>query len=169
MWSPDRRRLLALCAGAAAAGALSACGFRPALRDDGVLTQLRGSTRFLVPRGRLGFALRDGLAQRLGRSGDDPAWTLTADLSLEQSGLAITQDSSITRFVVRGESRWRLEGPEGVPPLEGVANSMTAYSATGSLYATRAAQRDAEARVARDLGDRITAAVTADLAARSAG
>lgn len=165
MWSPDRRRFLLLGAGAMA---LAGCGFRPALRqEDGAgIARLRDATRLDTPRGRLGFALRAALEERLGRPGPDADWRLTADLRMTESGLAVTPDSSITRYVVRGRSRWRLEGSAGATAMEGEVDSMTAYSATGSLFATRAARRDAEARLARDLGRRVTTALLAEFAAR---
>lgn len=164
MSSFDRRRALILLAlGAGAAG----CGFRPALGPDGAARALYGEVEMIVPRGRLGFALRERLQARLGRAGAQAPYRLTADLTLSDSGLAITADSSITRFVVRGESRWRLTGL-GETAIEGVEQSLSAYSATASLFATRAARRDAEARVTQDLAERIATAAAAALATRDA-
>lgn len=164
MWSPDRRGFLAL----AGALALAGCGFRPALREEGATRELIGLVSFDLPPGRLGYAMREPLRRRLGPPGSDLQWLLVTDLALDETGLAITPDSSITRYVVRGRSRWRLEGPPDQEPLEGVAESMSAYSATGSLYATRAARRDAEERVARALGNEILVSIMAELAARRA-
>ncbi len=156
-WS-DRRVFLAL-----AGAALTGCGFQPALRAGGAAGSPRGRTKLVLPQGRLGFALREVLIERLGQPGADADHILRADLVLGEQGLAITPDSSITRFVVRGESNWRLDGPEGSGVIEGVERAQTAYSATGSLYATRAAQRDAEERVSRELGERIATRIIARL------
>jgi LPS-assembly lipoprotein len=45
--------------------------------------------------------------------------------------------------------------------LQGEVKSLTAYSATASLFATRAAERDAERRIAVDLAERIAVRVAA--------
>lgn len=167
MWSPDRRRVLRLGLGGAAAAGLAACGFAPAYGPQGAARAVRGEVRITVPEGRIGFALGQELEGRLGRGGADAPWKLSADLLITESGLAITRDSLITRFVMRGRSRWRLEGPEGTDPVEGEEAALAAYSATESLFATRAARRDAEARLARELGARVSDAVRA-AAARGA-
>lgn len=167
--SPDRRRLLAALAAAAGAAALAGCGYRPAMGTSGPARGLWGRTRVSAPRGRIGFALAESLHERLGRPEAGADHQLVADVTLTESGVAITADAAVTRFVLRGESRWRLTGPLADPEgLEGVAESTSAYSATASLFATRAARRDAETRVARDLGIRIASAAFAALEARGA-
>ena len=126
-------------------------------------------TEVIAPGGRLGFALAEALRERLGRAGGTADHRLTADLTLTESGIAITADAAVTRFVLEGESRWRLAGPLAGPEgLEGITESTSAYSATASLYATRAARRDAEGRVARDLAARIVSAALAGLERRGA-
>ncbi|MEO0679625.1 MAG: hypothetical protein AAF192_04325 [Pseudomonadota bacterium] len=162
-WS-DRRGVLRLATAALAAGALNGCGFRPALGPDGERRALFGQTSLSVPRGRLGAALRDVLEARLGRAAPGAPWRLEADLRLEEQGLAITPDSSITRFVVRGRSVWTLDGPEGFGRRGGEARALSAYSATDSLFATREARRAAEERVAQELGERLADAASAALA-----
>ncbi|MFO7856994.1 MAG: LPS assembly lipoprotein LptE [Paracoccaceae bacterium] len=160
MWSPDRRTLLA----GAALLALGGCGYRPALGRRTESRALLGRTRVVTPEGRIGFALGESLRSRLGAGGASADHRLEADLAVSESGLAITSDSAVTRFVLRGTSRWRLTGPQaGEEGLSGTAESSTAYSATASLYATRAAQRDAESRLARDIGERIATTILAQL------
>lgn len=165
MWSPDRRAVLRLALLGAAAAAVSACGFTPALREGGGARSVNGGTGLIVPEGRLGFELRTALESRLGRAGSDNTYLLTANLVMTQTGLVITQDSDTTRYVVRGQSVWSLVGPTGFTSLGGTVDAMSAYSATGSVYATRAARRDAEARVARELGERIWVEIAASLGA----
>jgi LPS-assembly lipoprotein len=157
----SRRALLA----ALPVAALSACGFKPMHGDGAGGDALDGLVAVDAPSGRNGFALREALERRLGRAGPNPRWELVASLDLNESGLAITEDSSTTRYVMRGTSSWVLRDLDGEEALSGKVESMSAYSATGSLYATRSARRDAQRRVAMDLGERIAlrlAAATAD-------
>lgn len=164
MSSPDRRRLLLTGLAALAGWGAAGCGWRPALGDGAAGAALHDRVRIVTPTGRLGFAVAESLETRLGRGGAAADHVLEADLAVTETGLAITAASAITRFVVRGESRWRLTGPLAGPDgLSGTARSTTGYSATASLYATRAARRDAEAQVARDLGERIAAELLARL------
>ena len=158
MWSPDRRALLA----GLGLAALSGCGFRP-VHGDGGGDALRGRVALDLPPGRVGHALREALERRLGRAGPGADWTLAVTMGFDSEGVAITSDSAITRYVLRGEAPWTLTGPEG-PALDGRARSMSAHSADGSLYASRAAARDAEERVAADLGERIAARIAVALA-----
>ncbi len=160
-----RRALLRLALLGAGAGGLAACGFTPALREGGGATAVNGATVYNVPEGRLGFELRAALQSRMGKAGEDSVYLLTADLVMTQTGLVITQDSDTTRYVVRGQSIWTLDGPRDFEALGGTVEAMSAYSATGSVYATRAARRDTEARVARELGERIWVEIAARLGA----
>lgn len=148
--------------------ALGGCGYRPALGRRSESRALLGRTRIVTPEGRIGFALGESLRSRLGAGGESADHRLEADLVVTESGLAITSDSAVTRFVLRGTSDWRLTGPvTGEDGLSGTAKSSTAYSATASLYATRAAQRDAQTRLARDIGERIATAILAELGAET--
>lgn len=159
MWS--RKALLAALAGAALAA--SGCGFKP-VHGSGGGDALDGRVAVSTPAGRLGYVMREALERRLGRGGSGADWRLSARIDLAREGLAITEDSSITRYVLRAEAPWVLAGPGGAR-VTGTARSMSAYSADGSLYASRAAKRDAEARVAEDLGERIAAQLATALAA----
>lgn len=167
MSSFDRRGILR-ASGAAALWALAGCGYRPLYGGGESVRSILDRTSYSLPSGRLGFAMREALGRRLGSGADGGEYTLEANLIMEDSGLAITEDSSITRFLLEGRSRYSLTGPDGFAPLIGDVESVSAYSATGSLYATRTARRDAERRVASDLGVRIATAVAAQLNARGA-
>ncbi len=133
---------------------------------DSAASQIAGKVSIETPTDRVGYHMRKALERVLGRSSASADYLLIADIKLSDSGLAITEDSSITRYVVRGRSRYVMTGPEGMKPVSGFVESMSAYSATGSLYATRAAQRDAEERLAADLGDRIATRIAAELDGR---
>lgn len=171
MWSPDRlsrrgvlRLAAALAAPAALAGPLAGCGFRPMLAEEAGGDRLRGRVSVDAPTGRNGYALRDALERRFGRPAGAAEWALQASLRYDSEGLAITTDSSITRYVLRGTSDWVLTGPDGQVAFQGTVESMSAYSADASLYASRSAQRDAERRVAEDLGERIALRIQAAIA-----
>jgi LPS-assembly lipoprotein len=171
MSSPEpnigRRALLCAVGGALLLGG---CGFRPMLGEGAGGDALDGIVAIQTPEGRNGFALREALEKRLGRAGPGAPWRLTTTLALTESGTAITADASITRYVLRGESNWALSGSGagsgagGEAALSGQVQSMSAYSATGSLYATRTARRAAQRRVAEDLGQRIAIRLAAALA-----
>ena len=169
MSSPEpnigRRALLCAVGGALLLGG---CGFRPMLGEGAGGDALDGIVAIQTPEGRNGFALREALEKRLGRAGPGAPWRLTTTLALTESGTAITADASITRYVLRGESNWALSGAGsgvgGEAALSGQVQSMSAYSATGSLYATRTARRAAQRRVAEDLGQRIAIRLAAALA-----
>lgn len=164
MSSPEfklsRRALLA----ALPVAALSACGFKPMHGDGAGGDALDGLVAVDTPEGRNGFALREALERRLGRAGDAAPWRLVTTLTLTESGLAITEDSSTTRYVLRGVSNWTLRDAAGEEALSGQVETMSAYSATGSLYATRSARRAAQRRVSMDLGERIATRLAAALA-----
>ena len=172
MSSPDRKafapaRRALLGGGLAALGlAAAGCGFTPALKAGSEQRALSGKVALRLPEGRLGFALRETLERRLDRAGPSPLYLLTADLVMTDSGLAVTPDASITRYVVEGGSNWSLTGPAGFRPIQGRSEAMTAYSATASVFSTRQARRDAESRVAKELGERIWTEIAAALAAR---
>jgi LPS-assembly lipoprotein len=144
--------------------ALAACGFQPMHGSGAGGDALDGIVAVQTPAGRNGFALREALERRLGRAGPEVRWQLMATLELTESGLAITEDSSTTRYVMRGKSTWSLLDAAGEPSLSGEVETMSAYSATGSLYATRSARRAAQRRVATDLGERIATRLAAALA-----
>lgn len=163
MSSPDRKLTRRALLGAAAL-ALAACGFKPMHGDGAGGDALDGIVAVQTPEGRNGFALREALERRLGLAGPDARWQLVATLSLTESGLAITEDSSTTRYVMRGVSKWTLLDQAGESALSGQVETMSAYSATGSLYATRSARRAAQRRVSMDLGERIATRLAAAMA-----
>ena len=81
-------------------------------------------------------------------------------LALEQTGVALTQQDVTTRYNVTGTADYALVPLAGGPPVaSGTVRAITGYSApetvTASAFASLAAQRDAERRLAVDLADRI--------------
>lgn len=159
----SRRRALL----AAAAATLAGCGFRPVYGDgpDGA-PALRGAVIVEPAPGRLGFAFNNRLRRRFGPPGPDAAMTVSATLAFQETGLAISRDDDITRFDIAGRAAFvvtrRVDGAE----LDaGAVEAVSAYSTTASPFATRAAQRDAQRRVAEELAERVFLRIAA-LAAR---
>lgn len=166
MWCSDRRRLLALSAAALAAG----CGFAPVYGPAGAGRALQGRVAVPAPETRLGYHFTRRLEARLGRA-DAPRYRLEAPLTVEREGLGTTADGRTTRYQLLGRADWRLlpaaPGPEteletepetergGAPLAEGRVRAFTGYSSTGSPLAARAAERDAEERLATLLADRL--------------
>ena len=112
----------------------------------------------------MGFAMREQLVARLGIA-DAPRYFLTVAIEVGETGLAITPDGSITRFNLNGTAHFELVSADGGDPvISDATRAFTAYSATGSAYATRVAEQDARRRLAVTLADRIATqlAVTAD-------
>lgn len=148
----DRRRFLALLGGVAT---LAGCGFTPIYGPNTAAANLRG--RIIIPGfdSRLSFDLFERLEQRLGPP-EAPLFQLHIDTTIEESGLAISQDNAITRYNLRATAEYRLTRlADGVQVYAARARAFTAYSATTSVYATRVAARDAERRIAVSLADQI--------------
>lgn len=146
-WS--RRSLLL---GALATGA---CGFTPAFGPNGAASRLQGRVQVAEPDTRDGFLLTRRIEDRLGRA-TTPRYLLDTDMSVTQERMAVTQDNITTRFNLIGRLGYRLRDADTSEVLtEGRIDSFTGYSATGSTVATRAAERDARARLATILADQL--------------
>ncbi|MFP4043495.1 MAG: LPS assembly lipoprotein LptE [Rhodosalinus sp.] len=154
MWCSDRRRLLIL----GAAGLLAGCGFAPVHGPGGAARALAGQVAMPVPRTRADYLFVRRLEERLGPA-SAPRYRLEAPLEITRDSLGTTADGLTTRYQYLGQSAWRLlpaEAGTGAPALaQGRVEGFTGYSSTGSTLATRAAERDAEARLATILADRI--------------
>ena len=149
MSSSDRRTVLLGLA------ALASCGYEPVYAPGSVARSLRGAVLVDPPSDPVGFVLVNELERRLGQP-TAPRYRLAADVALAEEGIAITADQEITRFRVRGKADWALIDPETDEALtSGQAQNFTSYSATATTVATRAAKRDAEARLMAILADQI--------------
>ena len=153
MWCSDRRALLL------ALLALGACGFQPLYAPGAPATRMDGRVEIPVLDGPAGFALRERLTERLGTAAA-PTHRLDVDLDMAATGVALTSQNFTTRFNVVGTADFRLVPlAGGGPVLEGEISSVTGYSApeseTSLAFASRAAEEDAERRLARVLADRI--------------
>jgi len=155
-WS-KRQSLAALLALSAAAG----CGFAPLHGPDEAATQTRGLIEVGEVPGITGFEMRRQLTERLG-VGPKPTHLLTVEVSTSRRGLAITQDSDITRFNITGTATFALtNSAAGVRVLSGEVRAFAAYSSNDAPFATDVAERDAQRRLAQSLSDQIATRISA--------
>lgn len=140
--------------------ALTACGFTPALGPDGTAETLRGSIDIADPADVEGFALVRQLEQRLGQSNGGP-YRLDAEIAVNDQGVGILPDQTITRFQVVGTVDYTLTALATEAAVKkGRVSNFTSYSATSTTVATTAAQRDARERLMISLADQIVADLT---------
>ncbi len=167
-WSDrlGRRGLLA------AALAVAACGFTPVYGPGGAARGLYGDIAIATPRDVAGYLLVERLEERLGRTGGMPAYELTADIDLDETGLGITTGQETTRIRLRGTLDYRLsEAATGAVAKRGRVQNFTSYSApvfsaarntvAGNSVTVQAAKEDALARLMVILADQLTAELLA--------
>lgn len=157
MWWSDRRGLLRLGGGLALA--LGGCGFAPLYDEGAAPSRMAGRVEVSIVEGEPGFALRERLTERLGPA-SAAAYRLDVKLKLTRTGVALTQKNVTTRFDVIGTAEYTLVPlAGGTPVASGVVRSITGYSApeseTASAFASRAAEQDADRRLAVVLADAI--------------
>jgi LPS-assembly lipoprotein len=149
MWSPDRRTLVLL-------PLLAACGFTPAYGPAGAASALRNRVSTGEPTDRAEFDFVRQIEERLGRP-EAPFWRLDYTIRLSREGVAITTENAVTRFNLIGRADWKLVPlVDSAKPLQGVSESFTSWSATGSTVAVLAAEEDAEQRLMRILADQVS-------------
>lgn len=140
---------------------LSGCGFQPLYGDRGaaagVARQLGGIEVGRIER-RSGQQLRNHLIDAFSARGGGEAkpYRLEVALTEAKQGLAIRQDEAVTRYNYRLFGAFRLiRSKDQLLMFEDTARSSAAYNVVQSEFATLSAERDAEARAARDLSDDI--------------
>ena len=144
-----------------AALALSACGFRPlyatGTTPDGMETYF--SQVFVEPiPGRQGVHLRNQLLDALTPDGTpgSSAYKLSIKLDDVKEGLAIQTNTQITRYNYRLNAKYELRDTVSGEVLDkGVARAIAAYNVADSQFATQTAERDAQERAAREVGEDI--------------
>ncbi|MEI4234007.1 LPS assembly lipoprotein LptE [Roseovarius sp. D22-M7] len=150
MSSSDRR--LFLLTGLAV---LAGCGFSPAYGPGGGGTALRGQVEIAEPDSRAGYILTRDLESRLGRTASG-RYALTPEISLGTEAVAIDRRNVAGRFNILGSVRYTLTDRQtGETVTRGTVDAFSAYSARGTPVATRAARRDAEARLMTILADQM--------------
>ncbi|MFT6222579.1 MAG: LPS-assembly lipoprotein [Paracoccaceae bacterium] len=147
MWLPDRRGFFLGCA------ALGGCGFAPAYGPGGSGDRLRGQILVAAPEDREDFTFTKRIEDRLGRN-QAALFGLEYKITTRSDGLAITATQETQRYNLVGSVQYSVVDRATAAELTtNTVQTFTSYSATGTTVATRAAERDAYARLTLILAD----------------
>jgi len=148
---------------------VSACGFKPVYRKGAASTDLRGLVLLPEAVDPISFAYRERLRRRFGDAGEQAVYLLENATKIEESGIAITQASDVTRYRVLGETEWRLVNRETSEVLiADTASAFTGFDATSSAFSVREARKAAEERLAIELAELTISAISAYLSENGA-
>ena len=154
-------RVLGFALAVCAASSLAACGFRPLYATD---TTQAGMTQYyqqvLVEpiQGRQGVHLRNQLMDAFTPEGTpaSAAYRLSIRLEEQKEGLAIQQDTRITRYNYNLTAKYELKDAISGQVLDkGISHAIAPYNVVDSQFATLSAERDAQERAAREVGEDI--------------
>ena len=156
-------------------GLLAACGFHPLYGrpagDAGVTPQL--AQIFIEPiADRIGQVLHNQLRDRLTPNGVplQPRYRLNVGLDFAKSPVAVQKDESVTRLNLTVRARYVLaDARNGTTVSSGTTRSVAAFNVVRSDFATLSAERDAERRAVRDVGDEISTRLAVFFARGRAG
>jgi LPS-assembly lipoprotein len=157
-----RRRMLALTAGAT----LSGCGFQPvymptASGKAGVAQRELAAIQVDIIPDRPGQLLRQALQDRLemGSSGVARRYELSVAFGISGEGIAIEQDTNVTRIREIGTATWSLvaQDPGRTRLTSGYAKSVDAINLFDAQYfAADLGNEAVQRRLAEALADQIT-------------
>ena len=170
-WSEPARHAAAIClVSLMVLPAMVACGFEPLYGQraggDSVVAHAAAIEVMAIP-DRLGQVVRNHLRDGLTPYGvpDAPRYRLSVTLRKTEEGIAFQKDDAVTRYnVILWASYDLVEVATGARVTKGLVRSIAAYNVVRSDYATIAAARDAEARVAEAVSDEIQTRIAIDLA-----
>lgn len=131
---------------------LGACGFTPVYGPGGIGDAWQNAVIVEAPDDVLGFRMAGRLHDVFG----DPSnarFTLGVAPQVAPVPATITVDGDITRFNLTGNATWVLRDAAGTQVSDGLVQTFTSYSATGSTVATQTAEADAQNRLAIALAD----------------
>lgn len=135
---------------------LSGCGFKPLYEHPYETTQKLEGITVSPLSGTVGYTLTKELRILLPQPSGAPKYTLRLKPHSEQTGLAIEQDDSVTRYNVKTRVDFELlEGAEMTTASSGTVSTLTSYNAITSQYSTLIAEREALRRSARTLAQKI--------------
>jgi LPS-assembly lipoprotein len=141
---------------------LPGCGFQPLYADNdnlGVSSTL--STIYVEPISeRVGYDLRNDLLDRLdaSTSAQGSRYRLKLSISELEVPVVFTPNTAITRYNYTLTAHYDLVAREGAEAVKsGDVTAFAAYNVAAApyLYSTVAAQREAKARAANDIAERI--------------
>jgi len=172
-WSERTRTRLVAGLIAAFVG-LSGCGFEP-LYSPRAQTSAVAETSLVgiasLP-DRTGQLLRNELVDRLNPNGepDRPRYHLGLSIAARREGLAFQRDLTVTRYkFVLSTSYVLNDSVSGTTILRGQARAVAAYNVVQSEFANVVAERDAEARAAREVGEEVALRIAVFLGGRGQG
>jgi LPS-assembly lipoprotein len=146
---------------AAAAISLSGCGFKPlyavGTTPDGMRAYFGQVFVEPIP-GRQGVHLRNQLLDAMTPAGtpSGAAYNLNVQLTDVKEGLAIQENTQITRYNYTLTARYELRDAVSNEVLDkGTARAIAAYNVVDSQFGTQSAERDAQDRAAREVGEDI--------------
>ena len=108
---------------------------------------------------RVGQVLRNELLDRLNSAGEPvkPKYRLGVTVSERREGLAFQRDQTVTRYNLRLSAVYTLsDASTGQTLVRGQARAVAAYNVVQSEFANVVAERDAEVRAAREVGEEIS-------------
>ena len=144
-----------------AALCLGACGFRPLYGEHAHAPEVQAqmSAVDIAPIGdRLGQIVRNHLLDAMNPRGTprSPLYRLEVILTPTRENLAFREDEAATRVNLRVSASYALKRAHSDDVLErGGVRVITSYTVTRQEYATLVADRDAQARAAREIADEI--------------
>lgn len=151
MSSNDLSRRAALLAVLGLAG----CGFAPAFVPGGSAAQWQNAVIVDAPETPMGFRMGARLRETLGAP-SAAKFTMMIAPQAAPVPATITEEGDITRLNLTGNATWQIkELATGAVVEEGLVQTFTSYSATGSTVATQAAETDALERLSVALADLI--------------
>lgn len=159
MWWSERHSRRSVLGALALPALVAACGFTPLYGEGTPASRMAGRVEVAQLYGAPGFALREQLTGRLGPA-VDADYRLDVTLRLTRTGVALTRQNVTTRYDVIGTATYALVPLAGGPAVAaGEVRAITGFSAPeseiASAFAQRAAEQDAEHRLAIDLANRI--------------
>jgi len=146
---------------AAVALSLAGCGFRPlyavGTTPEGMSTYFNQVFVEPIP-GRQGVHLRNQLLDALTPQGTptSSAYRLGVVLKDQKEGLAIQENTQITRYNYTLIAKYELRDSVTNKVLDkGTSRAIAAYNVVDSQFGTQTAERDAQERAAREVGEDI--------------
>ena len=154
--------MLVGAAAAAAAPALSACGFRPLYAavdgDRSPVVEELSAIRVVQGPGRLGQLVAGHLLDSLTPLGPPaaPRYALRVGLREGREGVALEPDAAVTRFNLTLTATFTLDEADGGRRLTaGTVRAVAGYNVLRAEFANVIAERDARERAARAVADDI--------------